>query len=341
MALTIHNSIAHKIDKAPRTLGVAKYRNSIFPNNNTLTRLVEEIISAYKKKPGKSHGEFEPNEVNYPASNQIREYHVDGLDFVQMSINLMGTLLAKINSASVIGTTTGGIVFIADVSEGENRWLFIVILTIKEGSFIDDDLQLTASDQLDISSLKYAGRLDILAWQDDQEKYLSFLKGKANEVSGYFKEFLGCTNVTKIAAETLTIVEGIKSFVATLDLGDDEKFEIRKKAFDYLKDCCDSDSEYEITTLAEHMLPGDSEKVVTYMCDPDLGITDHIIPSKKELILLHRVTLKTKAWQLKLEHHAKKEGYVTLDKEQNKITLHNVPVEEIEKFDDLFGDEND
>lgn len=57
------------------------------------------------------------------------------------------------------------------------------------------------SEMLDIEHLKYAGRIDLTAWQANELRHVSFLKGHG-DVSQYFKDFLACNDALESKNET-------------------------------------------------------------------------------------------------------------------------------------------
>jgi nucleoid-associated protein len=120
---------------------------------------------------------------------------------------------------------------------------------------IGDGLSIQDSPHLDFSALQVAGRIDISAWQAGAERYISFLKGRG-DVAGWFKRFLGCTDVVIALKETKKLVETLSHFAETQQLDAAGRDELLERAHLVLEEMGDSGAALNLEAVARADLPG-------------------------------------------------------------------------------------
>ncbi|MDT0618316.1 nucleoid-associated protein [Salinisphaera sp. P385] len=336
MELTTTAAIAHKIIKAQRAKGTLQLRNTPLPPSNSLDRLIDEIHAAYKNRSGKSHGAFEADEQNYPTAANLRKHFQDqSADFVATSHALMQTLLTKANEASS-NLATGGSVLMAHVTSGGSQWFIVTILTDKVSAAIDNNLNLVDSVHLDLNSMRFAGRVDITRWLDNEDRYVSFLQGASKDVSDYFLRFLGCTHPQAIRKETTRLVDVVRSAVNRLDATEDQREAARSLIYQYLNDCAKNAEPLNIDSLCNRAWPDNPDALREPLIDPDSGISDGFVPHKTALKGLVRFEGKGPHWHMKFEREAVTEGNIQLNADAKEITIKNVPDEVIARFQNDF-----
>ncbi|XTI72466.1 nucleoid-associated protein [Acidithiobacillus sp. AC3] len=332
MELTATAAIAHKVIKEKHAEGTLQLRDSVLPQSGALSRLIEEIHTAYQKRSGKSHGDFEADEQNYPtATNLRRHFEENAVDFVATSRALMNTLLAKANEASS-SLATGGSVLMMHVTNGASRWFIVTILTDKVSAAIDDNLNLVDSVHLDLNSMRFAGRVDVTRWLNGEDRYVSFLKGASGDVSDYFQRFLGCTHPQAIRRETNRLVEIVRNAVSGLDATDEQREAVRLQIFQYLDECARTDTPLSIDSLCNRAWPDNPGALRDPLTDSDNGISDGFVPHKAALRGLVRFEGKGPHWQVKFDREAVTEGNISLNVETKEMLIKNVPDEVIQRF---------
>lgn len=336
MELTTTAAIAHKIIKEQHAEGALQLRDSPLPSSDVLDRLIDEIHTAYKKRSGKSHGAFEPDEQNYPTAANLREHFQNqSADFVATSHALMRTLLTKANEASS-NLATGGSVLMAHVTNGQSRWFIVTILSDRMSAAIDDDLNLVDTVHLDLSSMRFAGRVDITRWLNNEDRYVSFLQGASREVSDYFQRFLGCTHPQAVRKETQRLVAIVRNAVNGLDATEEQREAARVQIYQYLDECAKNAEPLSIDSMCNRAWPNNPDALREPLADPDVGISDGFIPHKNALKGLVRFEGKGPHWQVKFEREAVTAGTIKLDADAKMITIKNVPDDVIARFQNDF-----
>ena len=138
--------IVHDLVKKAGALSVDE-RPNLLPVTSTVQRLVDQLVSEYAKRSGKSHGRFIDDEENYPVQKYIHDYFVEHTkDFYDLSQAMIRTLCAKAGSTAA----TGGHVFIVHISHNEINYLIVAILTDELGAALTAGKDVTDSIYLDI-----------------------------------------------------------------------------------------------------------------------------------------------------------------------------------------------
>lgn len=336
MDLTTSSAIAHKIVKSQHAEGTLQLRKTVLPPSDSLERLVTEIHLAYQKRSGKSHGSFEADEQNYPTAANLRKHFQDEeIDFVATSHALMQTLLTKANEASS-NLATGGSVLMAHVTNGPSHWFIVTILTDKVSAAIDDNLNLVDSVHLDLSSMRFAGRVDITRWMNNEDRYVSFLQGASRDVSDYFQRFMGCTRPQAIRAETNRLVDVVRCAINGLEATEDQREAVRLRVYKYLDECSKNGEPLSINSLCNRAWPDNPEALRHPLTDSDTGISDGFVPHKGSLRGLVRFEGKGPHWHVKFDREAVTQGNVALSAHTNELTIKNVPDDVVARFQREF-----
>lgn len=314
--------IVHDLIKAG-TLSVDE-RPDLLPVTATVQRLVDQLVSEYAKRSGKSHGRFIDQEDNYPIQKYIREYYTEhSKTFLELSQAMMKTLCAKATGTAA----TGGHVFIAQISHDELNYLIVAILTDELGAALTAGKELTDSIYLDIKGFRFAGRIDMTNWQNGGERYLSFLKGrKQDRVSDYFKAFLGCDNSVVAAAETAILLAGLELFVAQQEMDEVAKDEFLTKAFHICSRLASDDEPIDIQEFANELWPSEPEQLVAVLSAPDLKLSEGFVPDKRTLRRLVKFSGKTPLWKIEFERTALNQGQIVFNDDET-LTINNLPEE--------------
>lgn len=317
---TIVAVIVHDLVKAGGLL--VDERPDLLPITATVQRLVDQLVSEYAKRSGKSHGRFIDEEDNYPIQKYIREYYVENVKtFLELSQAMMKTLCAKASGTA----TTGGHVFIAHISHDGLDYLTVAILTDELGAALTDGKELTDSIYLDIKGFRFAGRIDMTNWRNGGERYLSFLKGrKQDRVSDYFKAFLGCDNSVAAATETTTLLNGLELFVAQQAMNELTKDAFLTKAFYICSSLANADEPIDIQEFANELWPSEPEQLVAVLSAPDLKLSEGFVPDKRVLRRLVKFSGKTPLWKIEFERTALNQGQIVFNDDET-LTITNLP----------------
>lgn len=306
------------------------------PITETIQRVVDELYELYAKRASKSHGRFEPDEVNYPTQKHLRTYIESGFrEFEAFGIALMNTLKAQ---ADLKPTATGGHVFITHFTRNDQHFILVCILNDKLSAAL---LNNSVEDvhHLDIDGYRFAGRISISGWINGDERYISFLKGKG-DVADYFERFLGCASTSLAAADTRALVEVIRKYASDQGMADAEKDEFLRRAKDICERYSKARTPIDFTTFANELNPENPEAITRILGDPDRGISDGFVPDRRSLASLVKYKASTKRWKIEFEREALTEGAIEYNQENKTLTLKHLPDELVSRLTTEFEEDN-
>ncbi|WP_162922223.1 nucleoid-associated protein [Asaia bogorensis] len=287
----------------------------------TAKRLIDDLHKHYARRPSKSYGKFSEDVSNYPTSLRISEYFESKVSFEHMTMALMSTLAKEAQARSA---SEGGHVFFAHFGRDEKQYILVAIVNDKVSAALTDKEELQDVTHLDADGYRFAGRVSIEGWKNNEERYVSFLKGKGN-VSEYFMAFLGCETASARRIDTTNMVNAIKEFADSQRFSSDE----RARFMDKTNNICIRESKAEkpvnFATLANELYPQEPETLVAILADPDRGLIDGFVVDRRALRGLVSFKRKTANWAVEFEREALHSDKVRYSAEMNSITLFDVP----------------
>lgn len=322
----IKNLIVHKLLKDAHGDASIELRPSGVVNvNPTVQRVIDQLHKLYSERTGKGYGKFDNDEDNFPMSRFVRQHFVDGSnDFPKLTHLMMEHLKVRANEEQL---ATGGYVLIAHVSNGATDFLLTAIVTDTIGAAITaGTMDFIDSIYLDVSHFRFAGRINLTAWQiATEERYISFLKG-SGDVSGYFKKFLGCNDVLNARRETQKLIEGLHQFATNQHLEPTVRDNLLTKAHGYLNDLAENNTPLSLDALANNLWADAPNELLLVLTDDSLELSDGFVPSKKEIQKLVKFKGSAAHWKLEFDRDALRCDDVRYNRESNTLILSNVPV---------------
>ncbi|MDD5479675.1 nucleoid-associated protein [Rhodoferax sp.] len=322
-ANVITDVIIHKLikEQQQRTATV-ELRTAPLPVNPVIQRLIDRISKQYTEKVGKGFGKFEVDANEYPAQKHIRE-HIEAnvIDFGDLSNRLVQHLRTR---AAAEPLAKGGYVLIAKITTGASNYLLVAVVTEVVGEAITQQLEVVESVHVDLSQLRVAGRVDLTTWLAGGDRYISFLKGKA-EVSDYFKLFLGCNDVLAPMAESKKLVTALDDFADQQNLDTAAKDNLFSLAHAYLAGLSKEKQPVELEAFSNHVWPHAPQDLRDVLTEPERSISDGFIPDQRALKHLVKFEGKSQYWRLTFERKALRNREIVFDAAAGTLTLSNLP----------------
>ena len=318
----ISHLVIHRLapgDGAPSRVELRPQAN---PLDDAAVRLMERLCRHLAERPGKGFGHFERDEGNFPMAHWVRAHAIEGsLDFAGLSREMLGHLQQRIDEDKV---EEGGYVLFARATVFGADCLYVALLQETLGTVIGDGLRILDSPHLDMAGLQVAGRIDISAWQAGAERYISFLKGRG-DVAGWFKRFLGCTDVVIALKETKKLVETLTHFADTQQLEAPARDELLERAHLVLEEMHESGAPLDLASVAEQVFPDAPQKLVERLQDEAVDLATGFVPDKRALRPLIRFKAAAQDWKLEFERAGLRSGTVQYDPANNTLVLTDVP----------------
>lgn len=337
---TVRSAIVHKLLKARGSKEISiEARDTALDTTAALQKLVDAVHDAYAKKTGKSYGAFENNAELHPAQTYIRKLVDEGEQaFVGASKDLLRLLAQKAKKEQF---ATGGYVLIADIFNGANRFFLVAMLTDVAGAAITDDLEVVESVHLDLSAMRFAGRVNITDWYAGNDRYISFLRGKKADVSEYFQDFLGCSTLIKPLQETQHLVGAVKKFATDHELDDQRREKLLAEVDAYGRECIKEGKPLELETLANRVWPEEPAVLQDALAKSDPPISDGFIPDGRGLRELKKFKASTKTWTLEFERAAMSDHTIQFDPKTRVLKITQIPDDIAAKLTQEFSNDED
>jgi len=322
----IMNVIVHSLNKADGGFFIDD-RKEVLEVGETIQRLIDQLAKIYAAKTGKSHGRFEDDVDNYPVSRYLESYYKAGSsDFVATTLQMAENL-----KMSAQGTaSTGGHVFFAHFKReaDQSHYFIVAILNDELGAALNKSKEVVDALHLDIKGFRLAGRVNLTAWADGGDKYLSFIKGRGQDkVSEFFKLFLGCNNSVAAVLETQKLSTALESFALSKGMDEDSREEFLQSAYTVCKRYADKDTPFELEAFANELWPEAPQELSESFEASGLDISDGFIPDKRSLRSLVKFSGTTKNWRIMFDRAALSNDEIEFNIETETLVIKKLPEE--------------
>ncbi len=318
----IQNLIVHKLNKEAHGTASIELAPSQVEVTDSAQRLIDQFHRLYSERPGKGYGQFEPDQNNFPMSRYVGDFFINQtIDFYTLSELMLEHLEARAGSEQL---ATGGYVLIAYINNSTNNFLLVAIVTEVIGTAITEGLEIIDSAHLDLNNLRVAGRVDVSAWQNGAERYISFLKGRG-EVANYFKQFLGCNDVLIALAETQKLVKGLEDFSSAKNLLPEARDQLFLNSFTYLQELSRENTVLSLEVFSNRVWPENPSELYTLLANEELQLSDGFIPDRRAIKGLMKFKASTANWKVEFDRRGLRNGDIAFNREANTLVLSNIP----------------
>lgn len=300
--MEIVEATIHHLIKAAQTKGdgsvVMMPRAAALPVDEVLKNLCSDLLALYGKTAN-SYGTLGQDPSLHVFPVRLRDYVRGLMNFQDLTTTALSLIADKMKSAML--ANGGFALFLRYTHAGEDFFL-IAMLKLRPGAGIDEQtLSLEPTLSIDLSLLHEAARINLTRWGDEQEPYLSFIKGRARtgDVTDYFRDALACQNFTSSSHHTQQVIKAADAFVeARADLATPEqKLEERIQMRKRLHDCfVANQSEVVLTTLAAAIMPSHPEEFVSFLRTgsraSEFQVNEVFTPHKATYAKIRRITGK-------------------------------------------------
>jgi nucleoid-associated protein len=319
---SITHLVVHKLVKDQHGPASISLRSGACPVTASAQRFIDDISQHYADKLGKGYGKFEEDETSFPMPHLIREHvREERIDFASLSRQMMEHLRDRVDAEQL---ASGGYVLIARLRNSLSDHLLVAMITEAMGTAITNDLEIVDSPHLDFTNLRVAGRIDLQAWQNGAERYISFLKGRA-EVAQYFKLFLGCNDVVIALKETQKLVKTLNHFADTQGLEQGARDELMQRAHGYLEELGESSTPLSLGEVAEKVWPDAPQRLNEALNEESLDLASGFVPDRRAIRPLVRFKANAPQWKLEFDRASLRSGAVVYDRRSDTVILSNVP----------------
>ncbi|OOF07113.1 nucleoid-associated protein YejK [Salinivibrio sp. MA440] len=250
MTLTLSNVILHQIVKqADDSLNV-QLRDGPLPLNEQTENLMADVHRVYHAKAGKGFALFD---TESEFQQWLKAYRADELDFRAFSERAVERLRAELAKYPFADS---GTLVMAHYRALATDYVFIGVVESKHSLRVTDELDVNATEYLDVSKMDIAVRIDLSTWETDpaSNRYLSFIKGRVGrKVADFFLDFLQAEVGMDSKQQNQVLMQAVEDYCDDARLDKEEKNNYRKQVYDYCNDQLKAGDEVVVKELAEEL----------------------------------------------------------------------------------------
>lgn len=326
--MEIRNAVAHRIEKQRNARGASSFLAAAeVEKDQALETLLQQVLISYNSRCSRHTGSFDPDEENYRLSVAIRAFLDGESEFHQLSVMAMDRLRIKISDVMF---ATGGYVLFVRYVHGGREMILIAKLSQEVGAIFSPDLHhVVPSSYLNLDRLQVAARLDVDAWRNGEDRYLTFvLKMEQGQPADYFKEFIGCRIDQDSKTESNKVVAVVKGFVANLvetgDVTQELVPDIQRRAYDYALELRKSPDSTGLSFegLANAVWPDEPERFLGYLNSHPEQPSAGFMPDRAVFKKLSSINFRSKELSVKMTYDFKQAHVST---EGRRVVIEDAP----------------
>ncbi|WBA14070.1 nucleoid-associated protein YejK [Salinivibrio proteolyticus] len=252
MSLTLSNVILHQIVKQDDDSLNVHLRDGPLPLNDQTDNLMADVHRVYHAKAGKGFALFDTDSEFQQWLKEYRDQALDFRTFSEKAVERLRNELAKYPFAD------SGTLIMAHYRALATDYLFIGVVESKHSLRVTDELDVNATEYLDVSKMDIAARIDLSTWETDADsnRYLSFIKGRVGrKIADFFLDFLQAQVGMDSKQQNQVLMQAVEDYCDDARLEKEEKNAYRKQVFDYCNDQLKSGDEVVVKELAQELPP--------------------------------------------------------------------------------------
>ena len=268
MSVQIENVVLHKLIRKSDTEIELQLRDSLLNNEQAVTNLIEDINRVYNNK-SKAYGLFNSESLFEQSLKELRLGNQDFLNFSQESTKQLRNELTKYPFAE------GGTVIFCYYRYLAVEYLIIAVLNSCLSMLVNEQLNISETQYLDIDHADIIARIDITEWETapDSKRYLTFLKGRVGrKVSDFFMDYLGASEGLDAKAQNKTLVKAVDDYCQEMQF--DNKNNARENVYNYCQAQLQAGEEIELKNLANELPTTDENNFMEFVKNNEYDLED-------------------------------------------------------------------
>ncbi|QJQ95114.1 MULTISPECIES: nucleoid-associated protein YejK [Halomonadaceae] len=320
--MPILNSIVHQIDKPtpdrPATLQRAGQAHDATPS---MADLLASFNDSFHAKP-KTWGHFSHATGSRAFEMALARYLDDEGDFTTFTLEVVEKLKALID----VHLPVGGPVLFVHYQQGDTQYLSFSLLHHRQGFGIDASLKVAAVQQLNLSQLMLAARIDLNQWRGGKsQQYISFIKDRGGKkLADDFRELLGCEEGVDSSGETRTLLKAFSDYVESEDLSEEQSREKTDTLIDYASNQARRGEPITLDELSELVDEQQPKAFYDYIRQQDYGLSPEIPADRRTLNQFRRFTGRSAGVSISFDSHLLGSG-IEYDSQHDRLIIKQVP----------------
>lgn len=285
--MVITNAIVHEVIKEQNSERVTRnLRQEELPIGSQVCDLMTRTQSLFDARSGRAYGEF-ADRGSFALN--LTDLLSGAVDFTEWSIRAIASLESELQATRL---ATGGHMFFSMYEVDGAKYVFVAMLKHTSGISFNDQLDILDVKHLDLEKLHLAARISVDEWRTaDPERYVAFVKGKANrDIRDYFLRFLSINMETleDSARNTSDLVETVKGF--TRDLSPEQANRVSAQVVEHCTALIEANEPFEIEVLANVISPDDPSRFLAFASQDSYQVQNEFLLDERKLKGLMRIS---------------------------------------------------
>ncbi len=333
--MTIQSIILHelKIDAAAGALAL-RLRDAPLTITPSLESMLADLAERYNTRTPKAHGRFNPEtESGFPSSLDLMLKGEQTL--LSLSTALTSGICEEFNKA---GALQSGYLLFADFKAGLTHYLLIALLPSATSITVNDQLDITDSEYMDLSKILLAARINMTEWQGNQQssRYISWLKpGRGNRLADVFCDLIGCEETGDTRNDSEKLVKALDAFCEEGDTAETPSG-IKQKAYDYCLERADAGAPVEIESLSAHISEEEPDNFAKFVNLRDYDMPTSMQPEKRQLKKMVRVSGRGNGISLSFDAALLEDSTLTYDPDSGRLVINELPPALRKQLDEII-----
>ncbi len=262
--MAVTQAIVHYINKGEGEPVQLSPRLTLLPITPSVETLIGKLSASYNNRSGKIYGSFEADQDSYPFSRWLKACVHDEVDFAQLSRQLAERFKAELDQQE---EAVDGYLLVAKMQVLDAEQLLILLLSSSPALVIDEQLELSDSQHLDVGKVQLGARIELDMWQrDGTEQYMSLVRSRTGKgINSAFRNCLGATEEMDSKEQTQTLLKVFNNYCDTQKLPVKEASETKQRAYEYCQERVDCGEQVQIKQLSGVIDTADPDKFYNYV----------------------------------------------------------------------------
>lgn len=256
--LIIHNVIKKQHEKEVKSV-IRKTEIKVEDKHN---KFLDRILKIYYGKSNPSYGVFDSNSTSYPYQKMLKDFVDTKTTFKAFSTQAVEHFVTKIKDEV---NATGGFFLMVAFKSKDIDFIATIMLNNTTNYDIDEsNLDINEKLTLDIDKVDVANIINLKKWEQKENTYLSFTKGRKN-ISDYFVNFIGCSKITDAKHYSQNLKVAFSDYLQHKGYADEEKAMYKISAYAYLKGASSSRQEVSLDGFVHSVFPEDHREAKRFL----------------------------------------------------------------------------
>lgn len=334
--IEIINMIIHQVKKDSQSTDCEiNYGKTTLEITTQEQGFMQKINESHYKRHSPIYGVFDkqlPRDFSDMLNDYLTEFKKKASKLDDFFLQITKEMVEHYrNIIKPVNLATGGhLIFCHFNNLDRKEEYFVVIAANNKNSFMIDEKSLTIKpiQNLDLNKLDVACQINITemdnaAVDDDNAKYLSFIKG-AKDISSYFMDFINCEDKSKPKDLLKHFMQVFDNYCAQENITND-KLILRDKIIDYATRQIKQNQPIKLSAISGIINPEDPGKFQEYASHPDRKVSAELHFDVAHLNKYRYIKLSNKNNNIRLQACKSYLGKkIVWDKKAKTVTIKDV-----------------